>query len=190
MSFADLGDCCIHYQIEGARGAPLLVLSNSLGTDITMWDPQIPAFSQSWRVLRYDTRGHGKSSVPPGPYSIQQLAQDLVALNRAEEFRMQAADRLALHRRVAQPEMRGTGKSAWPVKFLQRPDSCERGQDKLPAGTKWVDHHSFLSASEFGVGGAGIVLLIPRRSNHRTQERGLVYEYFAGEERASFGGCP
>lgn len=80
MPFADLGDCRIHYQLEGAQGAPLLVLSNSLGTDITMWDPQLPVFSQSWRVLRYDTRGHGQSAVTPGPYSIRQLAEDVMQL--------------------------------------------------------------------------------------------------------------
>jgi len=80
MPFADLGSCRIHYQLEGPEDAPLLVLSNSLGSVITMWDPQMPVFLQSWRVLRYDTRGHGKSSIPPGPYSVQQLAQDLIQL--------------------------------------------------------------------------------------------------------------
>src|SRR5438874_10736482 len=64
----------------GPTAGPLLVLSNSLGTDMTMWDAQMPAFLRSCRVLRYDTRGHGKSSVPPGPYSIQQLAKDVIRL--------------------------------------------------------------------------------------------------------------
>lgn len=70
----------IHYALEGSSGKPVLVLSNSLGTDFSMWDTQIPTFTKSFRVLRYDTRGHGKSSVTPGPYSIEQLAKDVLAL--------------------------------------------------------------------------------------------------------------
>ena len=57
---------------------PVLVLSNSLGMDFSMWDPQVPEFVKSFRVLRYDTRGHGQSSVTPGPYSIRQLAGDVL----------------------------------------------------------------------------------------------------------------
>jgi len=80
MCIADLGHCRTYYQLEGPTAGPLLVLSNSLGTDMTMWDAQMPAFLRSCRVLRYDTRGHGKSSVSPGPYSIQQLAEDVIRL--------------------------------------------------------------------------------------------------------------
>lgn len=70
----------IHYALEGPSDKSALVLSNSLGTDFAMWDVQIPAFTKSLRVLRYDTRGHGKSSVTPGPYSIEQLAKDVLDL--------------------------------------------------------------------------------------------------------------
>jgi 3-oxoadipate enol-lactonase len=70
----------IHYALEGPSDKPGLVLSNSLGTDFTMWEAQIPTFTKSLHVLRYDTRGHGKSSVTPGPYSIEQLAKDVLAL--------------------------------------------------------------------------------------------------------------
>jgi 3-oxoadipate enol-lactonase len=80
MPFADSNHAKIHYALEGQAGKPVLVLSNSLGTDFSMWDPQIPDFTNSLRVLRYDTRGHGKSSVTPGPYSIEQLAKDVLAL--------------------------------------------------------------------------------------------------------------
>ncbi len=72
-----------HYALEGEAGKPVLVLSNSLGTDFSMWDPQVPEFLKSFRVLRYDTRGHGYSSVTPGPYSIEQLAKDVLALGDA-----------------------------------------------------------------------------------------------------------
>ena len=80
MPFADSNHAQIHYVLEGPAGKPVLVLSNSLGTDFSMWDPQIPEFRKSFRTLRYDTRGHGKSSVPTGPYSAEQLAKDVLAL--------------------------------------------------------------------------------------------------------------
>lgn len=70
----------LSYTLEGPVDAPVLVLSNSLGTDLHMWDSQVPAFTQYFRVLRYDTRGHGKSLVSAGPYSIEQLGRDVLAL--------------------------------------------------------------------------------------------------------------
>jgi 3-oxoadipate enol-lactonase len=73
----------MHYALKAWPGRPALVLSNSLGTDFSMWDPQISEFAKSFRVLRYDTRGHGKSSVTPGPYSAKQLADDVLALTDA-----------------------------------------------------------------------------------------------------------
>lgn len=79
-SFIDLAGTRLHYRIDGERGAPPLVLSNSLGTDLTMWDPQIPEFAQRFRVIRYDTRGHGQSTVTPGPYSVEQLGRDALGL--------------------------------------------------------------------------------------------------------------
>jgi 3-oxoadipate enol-lactonase len=80
MPFAESGNGQIHYALEGQPGRPVLVLSNSLGTNLSMWDPQIPEFLKSFRVLRCDTRGHGESSVTPGPYSIEQLAEDVIAM--------------------------------------------------------------------------------------------------------------
>ncbi|SOY60629.1 3-oxoadipate enol-lactonase [Cupriavidus taiwanensis] len=80
MPFADLPDVRLHYRLDGAEHLPVLVLSNSLGTNLDMWAPQVDAFSQHFRVLRYDTRGHGQSSVPPGPYSMAQLGGDVIGL--------------------------------------------------------------------------------------------------------------
>ncbi|MBC9249404.1 3-oxoadipate enol-lactonase [Pseudomonas alcaligenes] len=80
MPSVKLADGDLNYQLEGPAGAPLLVLSNSLGTDLHMWDAQIPALTEHFRVLRYDTRGHGQSLVSPGPYSIEQLGGDVLAL--------------------------------------------------------------------------------------------------------------
>lgn len=80
MPFADLKDTRIHYDLTGPASLPVLVFSNSLGTDFTMWDAQFEAFSKRFRLLRYDTRGHGKSVVTPGPYTIKQLAKDVLDL--------------------------------------------------------------------------------------------------------------
>lgn len=80
MPFADSSHAQINYALEGPLAKPVLILSNSLGTNFSMWDPQVPEFHKSFRVLRYDTRGHGKSSVTPGPYSIEQLGKDVLAL--------------------------------------------------------------------------------------------------------------
>ncbi|WP_249671957.1 3-oxoadipate enol-lactonase [Pseudomonas abieticivorans] len=80
MGFVQLADGELNYQLDGPADAPVLVLSNSLGTDLHMWDTQIAAFTKHFRVLRYDTRGHGKSLVTEGPYSIEQLGRDVLAL--------------------------------------------------------------------------------------------------------------
>jgi 3-oxoadipate enol-lactonase len=70
----------LHHLLEGPEDAPVLVLSNSLGTTLAMWDEQAPALSVRFRLLRYDHRGHGGSPVPPGPYTIQDLGLDVIAL--------------------------------------------------------------------------------------------------------------
>ncbi|MBA1430932.1 3-oxoadipate enol-lactonase [Pseudomonas fluorescens] len=80
MAFVQLAEGELHYQFDGPADAPVLVLSNSLGTDLHMWDIQIPAFTRHFRVLRLDTRGHGKSLVTEGPYRIEQLGEDVIAL--------------------------------------------------------------------------------------------------------------
>jgi 3-oxoadipate enol-lactonase len=80
MPLAKLQDAQIHYQWSGPAQAPVLLLSNSLGTTWRMWDPQIADFSQYFRVLRYDTRGHGESTITAGPYSMAQLSWDVVYL--------------------------------------------------------------------------------------------------------------
>lgn len=72
--------CRIAYQFDGSADKPVLVLSNSIGTDSSMWDPQIEAFTKHFRVLRYDSRGHGASDVSKAPYSIDRLGRDVVEL--------------------------------------------------------------------------------------------------------------
>lgn len=66
--------------VDGDPAAPALVLSNSLGTTLEMWTPQVDALARHWRVIRYDTRGHGGSPVTPGPYSFDALGADVLAV--------------------------------------------------------------------------------------------------------------
>ena len=80
MPVVHLADGDLNYQLDGPADAPVLVLCNSLGTDLGMWDTQMPAFTEHFRVLRYDTRGHGQSLVDEGFYSIEQLGRDVLAL--------------------------------------------------------------------------------------------------------------
>jgi 3-oxoadipate enol-lactonase len=69
-----------NYEIHGKEGAPWLTFSHSLACSVRMWDPQIEAFKDRFRILVYDTRGHGASAAPKGPYNLEALADDLHAL--------------------------------------------------------------------------------------------------------------
>jgi 3-oxoadipate enol-lactonase len=70
----------IHHRFDGPVGAPVVVLPSSLGTSLDLWDANVPAWSGSFRVLRYDQRGHGRSDAPPSPFTVDDLGQDLVLL--------------------------------------------------------------------------------------------------------------
>jgi 3-oxoadipate enol-lactonase len=80
MTYTEINSARFHYRLDGPTGSPVVVFSNSLGTNLAMWDAQIPALAQEFRVLRYDSRGHGLSNVTPGPYTIAGLAQDVIGL--------------------------------------------------------------------------------------------------------------
>ncbi|CAB3791057.1 3-oxoadipate enol-lactonase [Pararobbsia alpina] len=82
MPYASVKGVDIHYRVDGPEDvdAPWLVLSNSLGSDLSMWAPQIAPFSARYRLLRYDTRGHGHSAAPAGSYTIEQLTGDVLGL--------------------------------------------------------------------------------------------------------------
>ena len=80
MPHADLAGARLHYRLDGPEDRPVLMLSHSLGTDMMMWDDVLPALVRQYRILRYDMRGHGKSSMPPGPYTMANLSEDVLAL--------------------------------------------------------------------------------------------------------------
>lgn len=70
----------LEYRLDGPMTAPLLVLSNSLGTTWAMWQAQVPALTQHFRVLRYNTRGHGRSPLPAHALSLESLGRDVISL--------------------------------------------------------------------------------------------------------------
>ena len=74
------GGIVTHYTLDGPADAPVVTLSHSLAASLEMWEPQLSALTRHFRVLRYDTRGHGGSEVPPGAYSLSMLAGDVRAL--------------------------------------------------------------------------------------------------------------
>jgi 3-oxoadipate enol-lactonase len=86
MINADDG-CPIHVEVEARDGAPVLMLSNSLGTNLHMWDDQTPEFSKHFRLVRYDRRGHGQSGAPTGPYSMERFGRDVISVLDALKIR-------------------------------------------------------------------------------------------------------
>jgi len=70
----------IAFTVSGPDDAPVIVLSNSLGTTLDMWSPQLDVFARQYRVVRYDTRGHGASIAPPGAYTLDELGRDVLAV--------------------------------------------------------------------------------------------------------------
>jgi 3-oxoadipate enol-lactonase len=80
MPMIDSAGCPIYVEVEGPERAPVLMLSNSLGTNLHMWSPQTKPFTQHFRLVRYDRRGHGKSGCPKGPYTMEMLGRDALAI--------------------------------------------------------------------------------------------------------------
>src|SRR5262249_60662227 len=80
MPVINADGCAINVQVDGPEDAPVLMLSNSLGCTLDMWDAQVKPFTRHFRLVRYDRRGHGKSGLPPGPYTMERLARDALAI--------------------------------------------------------------------------------------------------------------
>lgn len=80
MPMIDADGCLLNVSVEGRDGGPTIMLSNSLGATMQMWEPQMAALTKLYRVVRYDRRGHGKSGVPAGPYSMERFGKDVLAI--------------------------------------------------------------------------------------------------------------
>ncbi len=87
MPHVKVNGASLRYEWDGPADAPVVLLCNSLGTNLAMWDPQVPTFTREFRVLRYDSRGHGQSEVTPGPYTIDGLGRDVLGLLDALQIR-------------------------------------------------------------------------------------------------------
>lgn len=79
-AYVSVGGIRLHYRLDGPPDTPPIVFSNSLGTDLRMWERQISALAQRFRVICYDSRGHGRSDAPAGPYTLDLLGRDLLGL--------------------------------------------------------------------------------------------------------------
>lgn len=80
MPIVDLHGVAFAVRVDGPDVAPALLLSNSLSCDLSMWDDQLPRWMQQFKVVRYDARGHGQTAAPPGPYTMEDLGRDAVAV--------------------------------------------------------------------------------------------------------------
>lgn len=80
MPSVEINGIQLNYRIDGRHGAPSLMFSNSLGTNLGMWDEQVQALSQRFRIVRYDSRGHGLSDAPGGEYTMDTLGGDVLGL--------------------------------------------------------------------------------------------------------------
>jgi 3-oxoadipate enol-lactonase len=80
MKMFDTGEVRLHYRVDGPEDGPPVVFSNSLGTDMRLWDPILPLLPKGLRIIRYDKRGHGLSSCPPAPYAMGSLVTDVERL--------------------------------------------------------------------------------------------------------------
>ncbi len=80
MPYLDHAGARLFYTVDGPDSAPAILFSNSLGTDHTMWEPQAAALAGRFRVVRYDTRGHGRSTAPGEAFTVAQLGQDVIAI--------------------------------------------------------------------------------------------------------------
>ncbi|MBP0619812.1 3-oxoadipate enol-lactonase [Cupriavidus consociatus] len=80
MPYLDHAGARLFYTVDGPESAPAIVFSNSLGTDHTMWEPQAAVLAGRFRVVRYDTRGHGLSTAPGDAFTVEQLGQDVIAI--------------------------------------------------------------------------------------------------------------
>ena len=140
----------VHAVVSGRADAPAVVLSNSLGSTHRMWDAQLAELEQRFRVVRYDTRGHGGSPVPDGPYLIDDLADDLVAL----------LDRLD----IATAHLVGLSLGGMTVMrvAIRHPERVERlallcTGAQLPPASAWTDRAATVRAQGSGAVAAAVV---------------------------------
>lgn len=126
----------IYYELHGKEGAPWLVLSHSLACTARMWDPQIQAFKTSHRILAYDMRGHGQTSAPAGPYTLDMLADDVLGLAASLKIRTAVFCGLSIGGMIGQTiAIRGSGPFERMVladtTHTQPPDALKQWEERI-----------------------------------------------------------
>src|ERR1051326_2720083 len=146
MPRIDAGGLRQYYRLDGANDRPVLIFSHSLGCDHSQWDPQTAALLPHFRILRYDTRGHGASDVPAGDYSIEMLARDALALADSLEIRQFAWCGVSLGGMIGQ----WLGARAPDrVTALVLANTSSRFPDRSEEHTSELQSHSFISYAVF-----------------------------------------
>ena len=126
----------LNYELHGSEGAPWLVLSHSLACSVRMWDPQIAAFKDRFRILAYDMRGHGASAAPAGAYSLDMLADDVLALLDALKVKTAVYCGLSIGGMIGQTlALRGKGPFERMVladtTHAQPPEALKQWEDRI-----------------------------------------------------------
>ena len=126
----------INYEITGKEGAPWLVLSHSLACSVRMWDPTVEAFKGSFRILNYDMRGHGATSAPKVPYTLDMLADDVLALLDSLKIEKAAYCGLSIGGMIGQTlALRGKGPFTKMVladtTHTQPPEALKQWEDRI-----------------------------------------------------------
>lgn len=126
----------INYEISGKEGAPWLVLSHSLACSVRMWDPTIEAFKDRYRILNYDMRGHGATSAPKTPYTLDMLADDVLALMKELKIEKAAYCGLSIGGMIGQTiALRGKGPFERMVladtTHTQPPEALKQWEDRI-----------------------------------------------------------
>ena len=133
---AKLNGIEINYEISGKEGAPWLVLSHSLACSVRMWDPTIEAFKDRFRILNYDMRGHGATSAPKMPYTLDMLADDVLALVKELKIEKAAYCGLSIGGMIGQTiALRGKGPFERMVladtTHTQPPEALKQWEDRI-----------------------------------------------------------
>jgi 3-oxoadipate enol-lactonase len=174
----------VNHTLEGPEDAPVAVFSNSLGTTGAMWDAEAAALSQHMQVLRYGVRGHGGTPAPPGPYTVGDLAGDVLAL----------LDRLELERvsfcGLSIGGMTGMWLGVNAPKRIDRLAICSTGM-QLPTREMWTERAALIR--EEGMG-AAVDATIERWFTPEFRERSpevveRIREIFLATEPEGYAGC-
>jgi 3-oxoadipate enol-lactonase len=171
----------LHHRVDGPEDAPVVVLIHAIGTSLQMWAPQVPVFSRDFRVVSVDLRGHGRSPVPPGPYRMADLADDVVTLldqlgiERASVCGLSLGGMVGLTMAAASPDRVDRLVAACVVAVPPAPAAWrERAQAVLAGGSA--------SVSDLVVDRWGYTNRLPRIAN-------LVREMLAATPSEGYAGC-